>query len=154
MQIDNKKIFFGMAVVAFFLISVIVSQTNNAERKAEQQKIREKEIGKLQFKGKVISSKIYKYYGKNYYLVCVKLDSANVHYFYIYNDLDCIKIKNGIATFSAGYLNHVLGPVDSVAANINNSGKVEFHYKGNARDEYPMAFDPMGLKENDLNSCY
>lgn len=153
METGDKKIFLGIAVIAFFLISVIVSQSNNAQRKADEQKTRQRELGKLQFKGKVISSKTYKYYGKNYYLVCVKLDSASVHDFYIYNDLDCIKIKNGIATFSAGYLNHVLGAVDSVSANINGNGKVVFHYKGNARDEYPLAFDPMGLKESDLSAC-
>ena len=153
MEIDNKKIFLGMAVFAFFLISIIISQSFNAQRKADEQKIRKAEIGKLQFKGKVISSKIYRYYGKNYYLVCVKLDSANVKNLYVFNNLDCIKIKNGMATFAAGYLNHVLGTVDSVAVNINNSGKVIFHYKNYARDEHPLGFDPMGLKESDLNAC-
>src|SRR5271165_4981770 len=128
MEIDNKKIFFGMAVIAFFLISVIVTQSFNAERNAEDQKNRMAEIGKLQFKGKVIGSKVYKYFRKDYCLVCVKIDSPEVKNLYVFNDLDCIKIKNGVATFSAGYLNHILGMVDSVAVNINNSGKVVFHY--------------------------
>jgi hypothetical protein len=153
MEIDNKKIFFGMAVIALFLISVIVSQSYNAERNANEQKIRLTEIGRLQFKGRVINSKVYRYFGKNYYMVCVKIDSANVKNLYIFNNLDCIKIKNGIATFAAGYLNHILGVVDSVAVNINNSGKIIFHYKGNARDELPLGFDPKGLKESDLNAC-
>jgi hypothetical protein len=153
METGDKKIFFGMAIIAFFLISIIVSQSNNAQRKADKQKTRQKELGKLQFKGKVIGSKIYKYYGKNYYLVCVKVDASSVSDFYIYNDLDCIKIKNHIATFSAGYLDNVLGMVDSVSANMNDDGKVIFHYRGNARDEYPLAFDPMGLRERDLNAC-
>ena len=142
-----------MAVVAFFLISVILSQYYNAERSAKEQKIRKAEIGHLQFKGKVTGSKVYRYFGKNYYIACVKLDSSNVKSLYIYNNLDCIKIKNGVATFSAGYLNHILGVVDSVAVNINDSGKVIFHYKGNARDERPLGFDPLGLKESDLNAC-
>jgi hypothetical protein len=153
MEIDNKKVFLVMAAIALFLASVVISQSFNAERKLKEQKIRLSQIGKLQFKGKVINSKIYRYVGKNYYLVCVKLDSTSVQDFYIFNDLDCIKIKNGIATFAAGYLNHTLGVVDSVAVNINNSGKVIFHYKGNARDVLPLGFDPMGLKESDMNTC-
>jgi hypothetical protein len=153
MDTDTKKIFFAMAIIGLFLISVVVSQSFNAERKAKEQKIRMEQIGKLQFKGKVINSKVYKYYGKNCYIVCVKLDSTSVKNFYIFNTLDCIKIKNGIATFAAGYLNHTLGVVDSVAVNINNSGKVIFHYKDDARDELPLAFSPMGLKESDMNAC-
>jgi hypothetical protein len=142
-----------MAVIALFLASVAISQYYNAERRAGNQKIRLAQIGKLQFKGKVINSKVYKYGGKNYYLVCVKLDSANVQAFYIYNDLDCLRIKNGIATLPAGYLNHTLGIVDSVAVNINNSGKIVFHYKDNARDVFPLGFNPMGLSESDMNTC-
>jgi hypothetical protein len=153
MEPDHKKVFFGMGLIALFLVSVAISQYFNSIRKAEQQKTRLSQIGRLHFKGKVISSKVYRYVGKNYYMVCVKLDSANVKDFYIYNDLDCIKIKNGIATFAAGYLNHTLGIVDSVNVNINNSGKIIFHYKGNARDELPLGFDPMGLKERDMNVC-
>jgi hypothetical protein len=153
MEPDQKKIFFAMAIIACFLVSVVISQYYNAQRNAVEQKIHLQEIGKLQFKGKVIHSKTYRYFGKNYYLVCVKLDSANVKNFYVYNNLDCIKIKDSIATFAAGYLNHTLGVVDSVAVNINNSGKIIFHYKGNARDELPLGFNPMGLTKKDLNAC-
>ena len=85
-------------------------------------------------------------------MICVKLDSASMKNLYVFNDLDCIKIKNGAATFAAGYLNHVLGVVDSVAVNINNSGRVIFYYKNYARDERSLGFDPIGLKESDLNS--
>jgi len=153
MEPDQKKIFMGMAVVACFLVSVIISQYYNAERKAAEEKIHLQQVGKLQFKGKVVNSRKYRYFGKNYYIVCVKLDSGSVKNFYVYNNLDCLKIKDSIATFSAGYLNPVLGVVDSVAVNINNSGQIIFHYKGNARDELPLKFDPLGLTENDLKAC-
>ena len=153
MEIENKNIFLGMGLIALFLISVIITQSYNVARKAKDEKQRVAEIGKLQFKGKVISTHIYKYYGKNYYIACVKLDSSNVKSLHIYNDLDCIQIKDSIATFSAGYLNNILGPIDSVAVNINNSGKVIFHYKSHARNEYLLGFDPFGLKESDLNAC-
>ena len=142
-----------MGIFALFLVCMVVSQYFNAVRKAELQKVRKAEFGKLQFKGMVINHKVYRYMNKNYYQVCVKLDSANIKELNIFNDNDCIEIKNGIATFSAGYLNNILGPVDSVAVNINNSGQIIYHYKANARDEHPLGFDPMGLTKSDLNAC-
>ena len=142
-----------MFVVAAFLVCVVVSQYNNTLRKAAEQKIRLSQIGKLHFKGKVINSKIYRYYGKNYYMICVKLDSTNIKNFFVYNNLDCLKVKNGIATFSAGYLNHTLGMVDSVEANMNNSGKVIYYYSAHAKDSSPLGFAPNGLHEDDLKSC-
>jgi hypothetical protein len=153
MEPNTRKIFFIMAIGAAFLVCMIVSQYFNVQRKAKEHKIRLETIGKLQFRGKVVNSKVYKYGTKNCYIICVKLDSANVKDFYIYNDLDCLKIKNGIATLPAGYLNHTLGVVDSVAVNINNSGQIMYHYKGNVRDERPLAFDPTGVSESDLNTC-
>jgi hypothetical protein len=152
-ETDNKKIFLGMAVIALFLVSVLLTQTFNTAHKAEDKKKRLAEIGKLQFKGKVISTKTYRYFGKNYYQVCVKLDFSTVDNLHLFNDLDCISIKNGIAAFSAGYLNNVLGPVDSVSANIGNNGKVMFYYKTHAVDSHPIGFDPMGMKESDLHAC-
>jgi hypothetical protein len=142
-----------MGIIALFLMGVVTTRTCNAINDAKDQKTRKTEFGKLQFKGRVISSKTYRYFNKNYYLVCVKLDSTNVNSLYVFNNLDGIKIKNGIATFAAGYLNPVLGVADSVAANINNSGKVIFHYKAHAVDVHPLGFDLMGLKEGDLNAC-
>jgi type 1 fimbria pilin len=61
MEIDNKKVFLVMAAIALFLASVVISQSFNAERKLKEQKIRLSQIGKLQFKGKVINSKVYRY---------------------------------------------------------------------------------------------
>ena len=141
-----------MGLIALFLCSVFISQFYNMQRKAADQKTRLEQIGKLQFKGKVINTKNYKYYGKNYYIVCVKLDST-ANDIYIYNDLDCIKIKHGIATFSAGFLNHTLGAADSIAVNINNSDKIVFHYKDNAEEKFPLGFEPMGMHEDDLKAC-
>lgn len=142
-----------MGVIALFLVSLLFTQSYNAVRKADEQKKRKAELGKVAFSGKVISTKTYHYFGKSYYQVCVKLDTSSVNSLNVFNDLDCIRIKNGMATFSAGYLNPVLGATDSVAANINNSGKVVFHYKAHAIETRALGFDPMGLKENDLDWC-
>ncbi|MBS1504267.1 MAG: hypothetical protein JST32_19520 [Bacteroidetes bacterium] len=153
MAVDNKKIFFGMGLIAIFLVSVMLTQTYNVMRKAEVQKKRLSEIGKLQFRGKVVGVRTYRYYNKNYYQVCVKLDYSTVDNLSLFNDLDCIRINKGMATFSAGYLNNILGPVDSISANIGNNGKVIFYYKTHATDSHPLGFEPMGLKEGDLNYC-
>jgi hypothetical protein len=150
---ENKKIFMMMGIFALFLVSMIVSQYYNALNKAELQKKRKAEYGKLQFNGKVVNYRVYKYMNKNYYQICVKLDSAKTKDFFIYNDDDALTIKNGMATFSAGYLNHILGPADSVSVNANNSAQIVYHYKDNALNETPLGFDPMGLQKSDLNSC-
>ncbi|MBS1524498.1 MAG: hypothetical protein JST19_02550 [Bacteroidetes bacterium] len=142
-----------MGVIAMFLVSVVLTQTFNVMHKADAQKKRMIEIGKLQFNGKVTGRRIYRYFGKNYYQVCVKLDYSSVDSLVIFNDLDCIRIKNGMATFSAGYLNKILGPVDSVSANIGNSSKVIFYYKTHAIDSHPLGFDAMGLTKSDLRFC-
>lgn len=142
-----------MGIIALFLMGVVTTRTCNAIRKAKDQKTRKAEFGKLQFKGKVIGSKTYRYFNKNYYVVCVKLDSTSVNNLYIFNNLDGIRIRNGIAAFAAGYLNPVLGVADSVSVNMNNSGKVEFYYKAHALETRPLGFDLMGVKESDLNTC-
>ena len=87
------------------------------------------------------------------YQVCVKLDSSNVSNLYIYNENDALKIKNGVATFSAGYLINILGPIDSVAFNIDNSGKIFYHYAAKAWDQHTIGFDTNGLQKSDLNFC-
>jgi len=143
-----------MGILALFLVSMIISQYYNALSKAELQKKRKAEYGSLQFTGKVTHHRVYRYMNKNYYQVCVKLDSARVKDIFIFNDDDCLKIKNGMATFSAGYLNHTLGPADSVAANVNHSGKIELYYKkDNVLTKTDLGFDPMGLQKSDLNNC-
>jgi hypothetical protein len=153
MDPQQKKIFMMMGIFAVFMVSMIISSYYNAMRKADVQKARMAAFGKVQFKGKVTSYRQYKFMNKPAYQVCVKLDSGNVNSLYIYNDNDALKIKDSIATFSAGYLINILGPIDSVAVNIGNSGKIFFHYKAKAWDEHPLGFDPNGLQKSDLNYC-
>jgi hypothetical protein len=153
METSHKQIFGGMAVIAGFLVCVIVSQLYNAGRKDGEQKIHVEKISKLQFKGRVTGSKRYTYFRKNFYRVCVTLDSSSVKSLYIYNNRDCIKINNGVATFSAGFLDPKSGIADSVAANIHNSGKLIFYYPNRSRQEVPLGFNARGLTESDLKAC-
>ena len=150
---DDKKIVYVIATFMLFLMIVLLSRSNNEAEKARKQKVREVQIGKLQFKGRVISSRIYKYAGKNYYMICVKLDSSNVKSFTIYNELNCLKIHNNIATMPAGVLNNTLGVVDYVEMNINNSKQIVYHYKDRARQEFPLELDPRGVQESDMDFC-
>jgi len=142
-----------MGIFALFLVSMIISSYYNALHKAELQKKRMAEYGSLKFTGKVIKYRVYKYMNKNCYQICVKLDSAGVKDLYIYNENDALKIKDGIASFGAGYLSNILGPADSVAVNEDSSGRVVLYYKDNAVVKLPFGFDPYGLQKNDLNYC-
>ena len=143
-----------MGLFALFLVSIIISQYYNTLNKAELQKKRKAEYGNLHFSGKVAATKVYRYLNKNYYKICVKIDSsANIKPIEIYNDDDALHIDNGTATFSAGYLNHILGPADSVTVNTGNNGKVIFYYAGGVSDSRKFAFEPMGLSKNDLEGC-
>jgi hypothetical protein len=153
MPANDHKVFLWMGIIVLFLVGFVTTRTCNASREAKEHKTRMAEFGKLQFKGKVIGSKTYRYFNKNYYVICVKLDSTSVSSLHVFNNLDGIRIRNGIATFAAGYLNPVLGVADSVSVNMNNSGKVELYYKAHAREERPLGFDLMGIQESDLDGC-
>ncbi|HZY35650.1 MAG TPA: hypothetical protein VFE53_03315 [Mucilaginibacter sp.] len=150
---DHKKVFAVMGIGALFLISLVISQYYNALNQAELQKKRKTEYGWLHFTGKVSHYRLYKYMNKNFYQVCVKLDSPNLKPVMVYNDDDAIKVNKGIATFSAGYYDRVLGPADSVAVNVDNSGKVIFHYATHAIAKQDFKFEPMGLLRKDLDGC-
>jgi hypothetical protein len=141
-----------MGMFALFLVSMIISQYYNTVNQAALAAKRKTEYGWLHFSGKVAGYKVYRYMNKNFYKICVKLDSANKRPFFLYNDDDAINIKDGIAIFSAGYLNHTLGPADSVAINMDNSDKIELYYPGNVLDKRKFAFEPMGLVRTDLTN--
>jgi hypothetical protein len=153
METDNKKVFAVMGVVALFLVSIIISQYYGALSKADLTKKRKTEYGGLHFSGKVMHCRVYKYLNKSFYQVCVKLDSPNVKPVIVYNDDDAIKVSNGTATFSGGYIKKFLGLADSVAVNMHSNGKIIFYRTGYMIDKKDFAFDPMGLQRDDLNNC-
>src|ERR1035437_8932281 len=119
MQIDTTKFYTLIAVVCLFIVGYIFTAHYVSEQMANEQKVRKEKIVNLQFKGKVVNYTLYRYNKKNCYTICVKLDTTNTQNLYVCNNLDCIKIKDGIATFSAGYLNPALGIADSVWYNMH-----------------------------------
>ncbi|BAU52912.1 hypothetical protein [Mucilaginibacter gotjawali] len=155
MKIQEQKIYQLMGVIALFVISMGVSTYINALNKAELHKTRQAEFGNLVFKGKVIHVRFYEFMKSKCYQVCVKLDSAGVKDFSVYNDDDAIKIKDGIATFAAGHLDKTFGPVDSVAVNVNHSGKVFLYYRDKSFIKFDdFSFEHFGMKKSDLNFCF
>ncbi|MDR3695202.1 hypothetical protein [Mucilaginibacter sp.] len=155
MKIQEQKIYQLMAVIALFVISMGVSTYINALKKAELHKTRQAEFGNLQFKGKVVHVRIYEFMKRKCYQVCVKIDSADVKDYTVYNDDDAFKIKNGIATFAAGYLDKTFGPVDSIAVNVDHSGKVLLYYRDKSFIKFnDFGFEPYGMKKSDLNFCF
>ena len=141
------------AILTCFFAFVIITQSKTQDEEDKKQLRRIALIGNIQFKGKVINSKVYDYGGKSYYLICVKLDYTTANNFYLYNDLCGIKIKNGIATMSAGVLNSFDGVTNYVEVNMNNNRKVVVHYKNGDKDEFMFTLDPRGISEKDMNSC-
>ena len=155
MKIQESKIYQLMAVIALVVIGMGVSTYVNALKKAELHKTRQTEFGNLQFKGKVVHIRFYQFMKSKCYQVCVKLDSADVKDFSVYNDDDAIKIKDGIATFAAGRLDKNFGPVDSVAVNVDHGGKVLLYYRDKSFIKFnDFGFDPFGMKKSDLNYCF
>ncbi|QEC79299.1 hypothetical protein [Mucilaginibacter ginsenosidivorax] len=153
MNTKTKGIFF----ILFFLIAIIVIfiivfnlQSNRSD---QVDKDRLALTGNVQFKGKVIKSKIYEYAGKNYYMICIQLDTCNVKKFYVFNERSALKIKNNIATISAGVFVPYYGVVNYVEVNIKNNKKIKFFYKTGDIHEYELNLANNGLSENDMNLC-
>lgn len=145
-------IFFSLFIIIIIIITVI--QTHLDDGKAEKEhKERLVMVGHIEFKGKVINSKVYQFGGKNYYMICVKLDYSSVKEYYVLNNLCAIKIKNNIATIAAGFLSSDNGIVDYVEENIGHNGLEKFTYKNGVVYEGGYGLANMGLSEIDMNFC-
>lgn len=153
MNIKIKGIIF---LVIFFTVAVtgiIIIFITSDHRSDEQQKQRLAITGNIEFKGKVINSKIYQYAGKDYYMVCVKLDTCNIKNFYVLNDICALKIKDSKATFSAGVYVPYDGIVDYVEVNVKKSGKIKYRFKNGDVGEYELVLANSGVSTEDMNVC-
>jgi hypothetical protein len=129
------------------LIIFFVNKKNDQENG-----LRKSQVANIQFKGKVINTKMIDRYGKKYLILCIALDYTNTNNFYIFNDLNALKIKNGIATIPGGLFEQNLIPT-YVEININNSLKNKIYYQNGEVHEYELGLGSGGLKEKDMNSC-
>jgi|SRR5690242_4579463 len=135
-----------MFITVAFLI-FYVNKKNDAE-----DRLRRSVIENIQFKGRIINSTVIDRYGKKYVVWCIKLDYTNTDSIYIFNDLDAVKIKNGIATIPGGLYQKDLIPT-YVEINMNNSLVNKIYYQNGQVREYEMGLGSGGLIEEDMHDC-
>ncbi|HEU5052657.1 MAG TPA: hypothetical protein VFT78_06070 [Hanamia sp.] len=135
-------IFITVAFLIFY-----VNKKNDAE-----DRLRRSVIENIQFKGRIINSTVIDRYGKKYVVWCIKLDYTNTDSIYIFNDLDAVKIKNGIATIPGGLYQKDLIPT-YVEINMNNSLVNRIYYQNGQFREYEMGLGSGGLIEKDMKDC-
>lgn len=118
------------------------------------QKIRTGVLGKISFKGKVINYKVVhnEYFGKNLYVLCIRLDYTNTDSFYYFQDENALIIKDGIATIPGGSLVPGYIPV-YIEANIDKNYKIIDHYANGRSDSINLNYNSSGLSKEDMNSC-
>jgi hypothetical protein len=139
-------------LVMFFILAIRSEISLRHEIKLNQQK-RLAAIGSIQFKGKVIRiKKVMRFGDKGYHMMCVQLDYTNTDTFFVYNDINFLKIKAGIASMSGG-LSADGREIDYVEVNVHNSGKEKYYYKNGTTDELPLSLPPGGVTESDVNIC-
>jgi len=98
MNRQTKQVAFLLLFLIVMITVFIIIFNLQTKQSDKDEKKRVDIIGNIQFKGKVINSKVYEFAGKNYYMICVQIDTCNVKTFYVLNDLCALKIKNNIAT--------------------------------------------------------
>jgi hypothetical protein len=152
----NKKLKSSLFLLLFFAVFFILAIRHEInlghENKLNQQK-RLAAIGNIQFKGKVIRTKKVMGFGdKGYYMMCVQLDYTNTDNFFIYNDINFLKIKKGIASMSGG-IDIGGSEIDYVEVNLRNNGKEKCYYKNGKTDEYPLSLGRGGVTASDINTC-
>lgn len=87
----------------WFFISVFFTYVRSVKYRDKYENQTIETFKNIKFKGKVIS--LYKNRGGRIYgIMRVKLDYSNVDSFYIFNDMNCLKISDGIATFPTNIL--------------------------------------------------
>jgi len=152
----NPKTKGVIVLLSFFVIMIAVftiATISDNKHSDNEEKERFALVGKIHFKGKVIDSKVYPFAGKDYYMVCVQLDTCNVKNFYVLNDLCALKIKNNIAAFSGSVYNPNLGFPTYIEINMKNDGKTKVQFKDGTVYEYKWLLHTNGLTPEQMNIC-
>lgn len=147
-----KALVFIFGVITFFATIIFFVEKNSYNKIRGDDAVLEKNLKKIEFKGKVIKSTIINRNGKQYYIICIKLEYSNIKDFYLFKRAHGLIIKNGIATMSGGIF---IGDkiVDRVEVNINNSKKEKFFYNNGEIDEFEISFGAGGIREEDMRVC-
>jgi hypothetical protein len=141
-------------VVVVIKIALFSQQKNKNYIDPYFQKIRTGVLGKISFKGRVINYiKIHsEEFGKDYSVICIKLDYSNTDSFYYFQDKNALKIKNGIATMSDGGYDPNFIPI-YVENNMNNNHKIIVHYADSGTGTVELNYNSTGISKEDMNLC-
>ncbi len=114
--------------------------------------IRRGVLGKISFKGKVTGYKVVhnKYFGKNLYVLCIRLDYTNTDSFSYFQDENALTVKDGIATIPGVVLVPNYIPV-YIEANIHKNYKIIDHYANGTSDTINLNYNSSGLSKEDMN---
>jgi len=145
-------LFLGVFFTIFLLIIVFTLVSDHKEAELGDKKYNEY-VGKVQFKGKVVNSRIFKYGGKPYLMVCVQLDYSNYKEYYVLNDYCFLRIKNNIATMAVGFFNSDNGIPKYVEVNIKNNRIEKFTQADGTIDTVGLNLANYGLTRDDMNTC-
>lgn len=152
----KSKIFPIICLVGLLVLFVlfIIFNTIRQDKEADLNDHRRlATIGNIQFKGTVISSNTYDRGGRNYFLICVRLDYTNTKAIDIANDLCLIRIKDNIATMAAGFLDPYFGVPRYVEVNINNSGVQKYIYAQGREQSFSLGLARCAAPITQLTFC-
>lgn len=153
MKKEKKTLLLLLSIVIIFIAVIIISKNSVKEDNDSIQKWRDKNIGNIQFKGKVVESKIVEHGGRRYGIVCLDLDYSNTKDFYVFNEFACLRIKDGKAIMSIGFVMQNDEKVKYIEVNIKGDKKERFFKEGGGVDEYEMTLASNGILKEDMKNC-
>ncbi|MBO9583459.1 MAG: hypothetical protein J7574_04800 [Flavobacterium sp.] len=149
----TKQLLFILIIIIAFIGVIIISQFYIKEQHKDVFEHTGKNIEKIQFKGAVMDSKIVKHGGRQYGIVCLKLDYSNIDNFYVFNESACLKIKDGKAIMSIGFVMQNEAKVKYIEVNMHGDKKERYFKEGGEVDEYEMTLASNGIIESDIKFC-
>ena len=120
----------------WFFVSVFFTCQHSKKYRDQYESQTIETFKNIKFKGKILSIYKYRFKGEThiYGIMRVKLDYSNVDSFYVFNDMNCLKISNGIATLptSVLFLNSTIGRTNAILkavyieVNMNNDNQTTY----------------------------
>ncbi len=149
MKKQTKTLLLIFSIIIVFIAVIVIDRSLAKENDDKLQKWRDKNM-QVQFKGSVIETQIVKHGGRQYGIVCLRLDYTNQNNFYAFNDSICLKIKNGKAIMSIGFVASTDKKIKYIEVNLNNDRKERYFKVGGEVEEYDLTLSSNGVLESDL----
>ena len=161
LNVKMVLIIVGIFVIGWWIM--VVFAYKKTKRQATKHKQHTEEVyGNIQFKGEVLKIHRIDRWGRIYGMMCIKLDYTNVDNFYRFDDMSCLKIKNGIATLPTSFIGNDEGYDKRVNAilsaayievNIDNSKQRVFIDKLGNKYLANLFYGSGNLIESDMRLC-